>query len=84
MRLSKETQRLVTNDVSHQPQMNNSLDVNTFHPEEIILNWDFYALIHWLSSYYMHSLITNGGKKKLYALSIHSVPCLGDNTSFVE
>lgn len=38
MRLSKVTYRLVTNGVSHQPQMNNSLDVNTFHSEEIILN----------------------------------------------
>lgn len=38
MRLSKMTYRLIKNGVSHQPQMNNSLDVNTFHSEEIILN----------------------------------------------
>lgn len=43
MRPHKMTYKPVTNGVSHQPQMNDSLDVNTLHPEEFILNWDFYA-----------------------------------------
>lgn len=38
MRLSKMTYRLVTNGVSLWPQMNNSLDVNTFPPKEIVVN----------------------------------------------
>lgn len=33
----------VTNGVSRQPQMSNSSEVNAFHPEEFIMNWDFYA-----------------------------------------
>lgn len=38
MRPHKMTYKPVTNGVSHQPQMNDSLDVNTLHPEEFILN----------------------------------------------
>lgn len=55
MRLSKMTYRLVTNGVSLQPQMNSSLDVNTFHPEKFILSWDFYAHILWLIEFLLYA-----------------------------
>lgn len=69
MRFSKVTYRLVTNGVSHQAQMNNSLDVNPYHPEEIILNCDFYAHILSLIElllYAYHGYL--GGKEQIMDL----------------
>ena len=74
MRLSKTTYRLVTNGVFHQPQMNNPLGVNTFHPEEIILNWDFYAHSPSLTELlgYAYHGYPGWGKNELWTLSVDS------------